>query len=217
MLKSIVVVAVWLIALMGPWTASGARDYLKKGEQQSDEPEQWEINYDRAVRHCLWRGWQKDVVVRTVHLPPFDPEWIGGVVHSQNDYRAFHLEASRQIWGASHDKQNLSRVRAIYKDKQIPESIAQRIAAIWRTVLADRRNYGKDPGLYLDTSHLIFFVGFLPGEHLSTNTALPDRSTNARELWNVTVALLDYADGRLVVAALERAVDKSEKKISASH
>ena len=216
MLKPVVVVALSLIALVAPWTASSARDYLKKGEQQSDEPEQWEINYDRAVRHCLWRGWQKDVVVRTVHLPPFDPEWIGGVVHSPNGYRAFHLEASRQIWGATHEKQNAPKVRAIYKEKQIPESTARRIAAIWRTVLSDRRNYGKDPGLYLDTSHLIFFVEFLPGQHLSANTALPDRNTNARELWNVTVALLDYADGKTRLGALERAVNKSEKKIGLS-
>src|SRR5206468_3423239 len=105
MLKLLVAAAIWLIVWAPPWTTYAARDYLKKGDQQSDEPEQWEIDYDRAVRQVLSRAWQKDVVVRTVHLPPFDPEWIGGVIRSANGYRAFHLEASHQIWNASRHKE----------------------------------------------------------------------------------------------------------------
>jgi len=214
MLKAFFVRLLWLVAFAAPAGNCSARDYLKEGDQESDHPEQSDVRYDKAVRHVLWRAWQKDVAVRTVHLPPFDPEWIAGVIRTKDGYRAFKLEASSQIWGASHHpKRDLPKIRAIYRERPITDSLAERIG-VWRAVLGDRRNYGKDPGIYLDTSQLIFFVGFRRGEHpLTANTKLPDRNAKSRQLWDISIALLDYVEAKSSADALDRIVGKGKKKV----
>jgi hypothetical protein len=204
-----------LIVLAVPSFTCSGKEYLKKGGQLSDHPDQVEIRYDKAIRQVLGRAWQKDVVVRTVHLPPFDPEWIAGVIRAPNGYRAFELQASSMIWGASHHpERDLPKIRAIYREKPISDSLAERIAAIWRAVLEDRGNYGKDPGIYLDTSELIFFVGFHGGEHLTASTLLPNTATKSRQLWDISVALLDHVEGKSSVDALERIVRKGAQRVS---
>src|SRR5205807_7574448 len=75
-------------------------DYLRKGWYNIPDPGDYSIRYKKNVERILERGFRRDVVVRTVHLPPFNPEWIVGVVQSNNGYRAFRLDASYFIWQA---------------------------------------------------------------------------------------------------------------------
>jgi hypothetical protein len=54
-------------------------------------------------------------IVRAVHLPPFDPEWIAGVIRSPSGYRAFRMDASYFIWQALNDEnEKLPSIHAIY-------------------------------------------------------------------------------------------------------
>jgi len=77
------------------------RDYLAKGWWQKGLAS---TRYQEAVERILARGFQQDVVVRTVHLPPFHPEWIAGIVQHPTGYRAFRLDASYSVWQALEER-----------------------------------------------------------------------------------------------------------------
>src|SRR6266853_3478705 len=139
-------------------------DYLKRGWWDKrhwwDKLPDFEVRYQNNIEHILERAFRPDVVLRTIHLPPFDPEWIVGVVQSTPGYRAFRLDASYFIWQAQEDeKQKLPTIRGIYRDKALPSATALRLAALWRRFLTDKKNYGKEERvIYGDSSHFIFSV-----------------------------------------------------------
>jgi hypothetical protein len=70
------------------------KDYITRGDALFDQSLPSFRRYDKEVKHILHRAWKRDVVVRAVHLPPFDPEWIVGIIRSPSGYRAFRLDAS---------------------------------------------------------------------------------------------------------------------------
>jgi hypothetical protein len=148
--------------------ASDRWDYLTRGEREKD-------TYDKAVRRILWQAWNKDVVLRHVHFPPFEKELIIGIRRAGTSYRAFVLEPSSSIWSREESRYrgqrpNFSGIQAIYKERPISEPFVRRAAALWRYVLADQANYHvADSGL--DSSELYFFLGFLPSEHLAAHTS----------------------------------------------
>jgi hypothetical protein len=57
----------------------------------------------------------------------------------------------------------------VLHERALSASIATRIATLWRRVLGDPRNYGKDPGIYLDTDQFTFHLSFLPSESITAN------------------------------------------------
>ena len=59
-----------------------AKDYITRGDALFDQSLPSFRRYDKEVKRILHRAWQRDVIVRAVHLPPFDPEWIVGIIHS---------------------------------------------------------------------------------------------------------------------------------------
>jgi hypothetical protein len=79
------IVSASLLMVSGATVA--ARDYFSRGWSEHDYD--FEIRYRKNVQRILGRAFQHDVLLRTVHLPPFDPEWIVGVMRVDNGYRAF--------------------------------------------------------------------------------------------------------------------------------
>ena len=61
-------------------------------------------------------------------------------------------------------------VRPIVHDRPISTSLAARIAALWRRVLKDSRNYGTDTAMYLDTDQFTYYLSFMPRERLTAYT-----------------------------------------------
>ena len=150
-----------------PAVASDQRDYLIPGEREKD-------SYDKAIRQILRQGWDKDVVLRYVHIPPFEKELVIGIRRTSQGYRAFVLEPTSHIWSEEvkrieRKRPDFSRIHAIYKERTISEAYVRRVAAFWRYVLAGPRNYHKDASTYLDSSELYFFLGLLPGERLTAH------------------------------------------------
>jgi hypothetical protein len=195
-------------------SACHAKDYLTRGNVIYDQSLPSFKRYDREIKRVLSRAWQKDVVVRALHEPPFSSEWIVGVIHSPAGYRAFRLEASFQIWEAINDhKEELSKVHGLYADRLISEATASRIASLWRFVLADHANYGKDPTVYGDSSTFHFFVGFSGGENLSAYTTYLFDGAKVEELVNASNAIYDYVSQKPESAAkLDRSIRKAEKR-----
>src|SRR4051812_29810480 len=100
--------------------AAGDKDHLRRGEPELKYD--YDVKYNRAVRRILSRGWKSDVVLRTVALPPFNPEAVLGLLRSKRQYSAFVIRPSAQIWetasgfGASQrdlDKR-LSSIRPVF-------------------------------------------------------------------------------------------------------
>lgn len=184
-------------------------DYLLKGWWK--KPLDFEVRYRNNVERILERGFRRDVVMRTVHLPPFDPEWIVGVVQSDRGYRAFRLDASYFIWQAQEDeKQKLPSIRGIYRDKPIPSATALRLAALWRRFLTDRRNYGKEEGvIYGDSSHFIFSV-----DRITANTMAWDKGTKAADIVQVSDDLYEFVAGKKSENELERSIGKAERRVA---
>ncbi len=183
-------------------------DYLSKGWWK--KPLDFEIRYRNNVERILERGFRRDVLLRMVHLPPFDPEWIVGVVQSNDGYRAFRLDASYFIWQAQEDeKAKLPTIHGIYKDKPIPNATALRLAALWRRFLADKKNYGKEEGvIYGDSSHFIFSVA-----RITANTMAWDKGTKAAEVVQVGDDIYEFVAGKKSGAALEKSLEKAERKV----
>ena len=172
-----------------------AKDHITKGDALFDQSLPGFKRYDQEVKRILHRAWERDVIVRAVHLPPFDPEWIVGIIRSPSGYRAFRIDASYFVWQALLDeKEKLPTIHGIYRERPLDESSALQIAALWRAVLRKPENYGKDPSIYTDTSTFHFFVGALPHEHLAgwTSYMFIDHS-EATEICLVAHRLYEYA------------------------
>jgi hypothetical protein len=183
------------IALLLACVRAEAKDYITRGDALFDQSLPVFRRYDKEVKRILHRAWERDVIVRAVHLPPFDPEWIVGVIRSPSGYRAFRLDVSYFIWQALLDeKEKLPTIHGIYRERPLDEASALRIAALWRTVLVAPQNYGKDPTIYGDSSKFNFFVGALPHEHLAgwTSYMFVDHS-GATEICLIAHRLYEYA------------------------
>lgn len=196
-------------------TLSAEKDYLKRGERQPHG--EWEAPYIRGIHHVLSRAWRKDVVVRMLDIPPFQNEWAVGISRGDRGYRAFSVTASKFIWSAltpgssAKRKREYRSIAPIVREKEISDSLATRIAAVWRRLLADPADYGKDPGLYLDTDQFSFYVGFLPHENLAANTT--GWGSKGGQVINVASALDLYAKGKANENDLAGAVKKAERKL----
>jgi hypothetical protein len=192
------------------------RDYLQRGEPKPFDA--IDAKYHAAVRDVLSRGWRHDVVLRIVDLPAFSPENVAGVCHLPGGYAAFVVAATPQIWeeigfGSVDPHKRVgdySKVRPDQHERSIPTALAARIALLWRYVLADSRNYGKDPSMYLDTDHLSFYLAYAPREHIIAHTV--GWGPKVKELLLVTDALTSYVMHKSDLSKLDHAVAKAQRK-----
>ena len=174
-------------------------DHLQRGELPWGEDDLF-VRYDKEVRRILRRAWQPDVVLRTVHFPPFHAEWIVGILRRPSGYSAFLLEPSTQIWAAVEDPKNaiepLAKIRPRYYERELSDASADRLAAIFRTVLSDRRNYHEDRRILTDSSSFTYMVRYRPGEHFVAYTA-SDEHTPSALLFDVSARLYLYIRGKV--------------------
>ena len=205
-----------LLGLAHSAAEAAERDYMQRGEEELTAD--YEIEYNRAVRHVLARAWHKDVAVRVVDIPPFEPERAQGIARTSVGYKAFDVRASKHIWSElgfgsvdlKQKKADHRSIRPVLHERPISDALAARIAAIWRRVLADSRNYGKDNSIFLDTNQFTYHVSFLPGERLTAHvTGWGPRS---EQLIYVGGALASYANGGSERDLLKD-VAKAEKKL----
>jgi len=212
MLSRLVIASVALLPLVETEVKAGQRDYLQRGEEKLTD--QIEIKYDRAVRDVLSRAWRTDVVLRMVDIPPFQPEWVAGITRSGDHYHAFEVTASKHIWSVlgfgGGKKGDYHSIHPIIHERAISPSLAARIAALWRRVLKDSRNYGKDTAMYLDTDQFTYHLSFLPRERLTAY--MTGWGQRTEQLINVAGALADYANGARE-KQLVQAVQKAERKL----
>ena len=207
-------------------SALGADDHLKRGEWPWDKEF---LRDQKEVRRILSRGWQSDIVLRTVHLPPFHAEWVVGILRRPTGYYAFMVEPSAQIWAAldaTAEKGELARIRPRYYERQLSAGLADKIAAIFRNVLSDRRNYRADRRILTDSSSFLFMLRYRPGEYLAANSA-SDENTKSDILCDVSSSLYVFVRGKIDVTdkkwlrmnpkesqlALERSIREAEKKL----
>jgi hypothetical protein len=154
-----------------------------------------------------------------VDIPPFGPEWVGGVCRETGGYHAFGVVAPKNIWsqlGFGSDEPNSKKVdyrviRPAVFERAISETIAVRVMALWRRVLTDQRNYGKDPAIHLDTDQFSFYLAFAPGEKLTAR--MTGWGSKVEQLLDVADALVVYADGTITDRKLLKVVAKAEKKL----
>jgi hypothetical protein len=193
-----------------------AKDYITRGDALFDQSLPSFRRYDKEVKRILHRAWERDVVVRAVHLPPFDPEWIVGIIRSPSGYRAFPLDASYFIWQALNDeKEKLPSIHGIYRERPLDEASALQIVALRRAVLGAPQNYGKDPTIYGDSSSFHFFVGVSRGEHLAgwTSYVFVDHS-QATEICLIAHRLYEYAARKpRSEAKLQQQIRRAERKL----
>ena len=212
MLSRLVIASVALLPLVETEVKAGQRDYLQRGEEKLTD--QIEIKYDRAVRDVLSRAWRTDVVLRMVDIPPFQPEWVTGITRTGDRYHAFEVTASKHIWSVlgfgGGKKGDYHSIHPIIHERAISPSLAARIAALWRRVLKDSRNYGTDTAMYLDTDQFTYYLSFMPGERLTANTI--GWGPKTEQLNNVAFALANHAEGA-PQGELVKAVTKAERKL----
>jgi len=77
-------------------------------------------------------------------------------------------------------------------------------------VLAEPRNYGEDPGIYVDTDQFAFLLSFLPHEHVTAYTV--GGGSKLEQVWQVSAALASYAEG-MSERELIREITKRERKL----
>ena len=191
-------------------------DYLQHGEKELTAD--YQIKYDRAVRHVLGRAWRGDVVIRMLTIPPFEAESVTGIARTPSGYQAFEIMASKHIWselgfGSSDPKRKTADYRSIkpvLHERVMSESLAARVAAVWRRVLADSRNYGKDPSLYLDTDQFSFYLAFAPRERVAAY--ITGWGPHTLQLIHVAAAVASHANGA-PAGYLAKELAKAERKL----
>jgi len=212
-----IITAAILLFARSPANA-GERDHLERGEKKLTAD--YEFEYDRAIRHVLSRGWRKDVVVRMVNIPPFEPETVAGIARTANGYTAFETAAPKNLWYAlrfspdpSHREQrSYQGVKPVLHERSLPEAMSARIAALWRRVLTDPRNYQKAEAeaVYMDSDQFTYTVSFLPREHVTAYVA--GWGPHSEGLIWVGRAIANYAKGGSE-KDLVKAVKKAETKL----
>lgn len=213
MLKRLVIAASFAAAVVP--ALAGERDHLRKGEETLTE--KWDVDYHRAVRTILGRGWQQDVVVRALDLTAGPPEWVSGIARTSAGYHAFEAIASTQIWSAlSHTpngkmaiKRDYSGIRPLVHERPLSEALSARIAALWRRALADPRNYGEETKIYIDTDVFTFDL-MASREHLTAHTT--GWGPHTEQLIIVARTLARYAKGA-PESELTKAVLRAERKV----
>jgi len=212
-----IAIAVAVLLIVARSSANAAeRDYLQRGEE--DLTADYQIKYDRAARYVLARGWRKDVVVRMVDIPPFQPEWITGIARTSSGYKAFEVTASKHIWSelgfGSDDpkrkKRDYRTIPPILHERPIFDALSARIAALWRRVLADPQNYGSDTDIHLYTDQFTHHVSFLPRERLTAHAV--GWGPHTEQLMQVAFAIANHAEGA-PDRELVKAVKKAEGKL----
>jgi hypothetical protein len=215
MLSRIAIANAVLLAFAHSPASAADHDHLQRGEEKLTAD--YQIKHDRAIRNVLSRGWRRDVVVRMLDIPPFEPETVVGIARSANGYMAFEVAAPQNLWYAlalgSDDPKRKRDYRSIkpgLHERPLSQALSARIAALWRRVLADPRNYWKDPALYMDTNQFTYHLSFLPNEHL---TAYVDGwGPRSEELIWVGRAIANHANGA-PEKDLVKAVKKAETKL----
>jgi hypothetical protein len=217
MLSCLAIATVLVMLFARAQSLAADKDYLQRGEKELTAD--YQIKYDRAVRGFLSRGWRKDVVVRILDLPPFQPEWVAGIARTVDGYHAFYVTTPKQIWGALEAERSgdpkkkrvdYHNIRPTLQERAIPAPLAARIAALWRRVLADPKNYGKDPAIFLDTDQFVFHLSFFPGEHLTAHTTGLGRQGGV--LWRLSAAIMGYLNG-IPEREFVRDIAKAERKL----
>lgn len=197
--------------------AQPKKDYLLRGGAELTTPS--EVKYDRALRKVLERAWRGDVVLRMLDLAPFGPEWAGGLARDSTGYQAFVIGAGTNLreylangsakrWVKNGDRHTLRQ--PLYQ-RRISDSVANRIVVLWRGVLSNPRNYGKDPAFYLDTDQFVFYLASLHSEHLVAR--ITSWGPHVQQLLEVMDALTTYADGTLTEQQLSQIVGKAGKML----
>jgi len=220
MLSHVTIVALTvLVASQCTTIAQLKRVYLVRSDAQSTTPS--EVKYDRGLHKVLERAWRTDVVLRMLDLAPFGPEWAGGLSHDPTGYHAFVIATATNLreyiahgtakrWAKNGDRRTL---RQPLYERRISDAVAGRIAVLWRRVLTNPRNYGKDPdfNFYLDTDQFVFHLSFLPHEHLTAR--MTSWGPHVQQLLAVIDALTVYADGTISESKLVQTIAKAERKL----
>ena len=205
-------------------TACGAvaqpkRDYLVAGEETHTSSDAFARRHWSAVREICERAFRRDVVLRLVDLPPFAPEYAGGLARDSHGFSAFITAASSNLsYALSHGAHpNGSKIADWHKlkrgihERRISAPLATRIAAAWRRVLSDQRNYGKDPNVYIDTDWMIFYLRFLPNEKITAH--MHAWGPHVWQLGEILGALSAYADGSITEQEVAQIVARAERKL----
>src|SRR5439155_5536705 len=132
-------------------------------------------------------------------------------------YRAFRLDASYSVWQAleeraAGEKDKLPTIRGIYKDRELPDALAPRIIALWRSVLGNSQNYRKDPYFYTDSSHFVFSLASTSFRATASTTYL-ETGNKSNALFEVSVGLYDYASGKDGLGPLQKTVRNAERTV----
>jgi hypothetical protein len=216
MLNRFTIAAVVLLLSGRTLSAAQDHDYLQRG--QEERTAEYQIKYDRALRGVLGRGWRKDVVVRMTNIPPFQPESVAGIARTAKGYVAFDATAPKNIWyelgfGSDEPKRKTKDyrgIRPILHERPLTEALSTRVATLWRRVLTDAHNYGKDPSGYLDTDQFFFYLSFLPHERVSAY--MTAWGPHTWQLIGVAAALSSYSAGA-PERELAKAVSEAERKL----
>ncbi len=216
MLRRFAIANAVLLLFVGSAANAAERDYLERGEEELTSD--LEIKYDRAVRHVLSRAWQKDVALRMSIIPGFQPEFATGIARTASGYTAFEANVANSIWfqlgfGSEKWKHNYNKyrdIKPVLHERRLPGGLALRIAALWRRVLTDPRNYGRDEGPHVDATQFAYFLGFLPHERL--HAYMVSWGPNTGQLIALTGALASYANGT-PERELVKAVAEAERKL----
>lgn len=210
MLSRFVAAVVLLLALGAP-AAAADKDYLRRGERERTA-------YDRAVKQVLSRAWRSHVVLRVVGIPPFKREWAIGLSRSATGYTAFVaiVAPPDSVWyalGFSESEQGRDRSapRSIVIEKPIPEQTATRVAALWRRVLTDPRNYRHDPAIHMHSDTFTYYLAFAPGERVTA--WVPGWGPKTEQLIDVAYAVAAYAEGIHTERKLIEAISEAERKL----
>jgi hypothetical protein len=215
MLTRLAITTLLLMLVARAQSVAADKDYLERGEPFTGE---FELKYGRAVRGVLSRGWRKDVVVRILDLPPFQPEWVAGIARTADGYHAFYVTTPKQIWGtlgfgSGNPKKrggNYHKLHPTLQERAIPAPLVARIVALWRRLLADGKNYAKDPSMYLDSDQFAFHLSFFPGEQLTAHTTGLGRKGDV--LWRLSAAIMGYLNG-MPEREFVRDITKAERKL----
>jgi hypothetical protein len=206
-----------LVATACPGVAQPKRDYLARGEEYSTDAfarKRW-----GAVREICERAFRQDVVLRLVCLPAFHPEYACGLARHRTQCRAFIAGPSSNLavalsQGSRPDGTKVDDWHKLKRrgyERPISTSLAARIATLWRRVLRDQQNYGKDPNIYIDTDRFCFYLRFTPGEQITAH--MQAWGPHVWQLLKVDGALAAYAEGIIGERELSQEVATAERKL----
>lgn len=165
--------------------------------------------YSICIKEVFKDGYTNNVILRTLVVPSFGPEYVVGLHKVKNNYYVFVQNANESILHTisrvANSESACGSVSVDKNQREIPSPIADQLRAIWQKEILKTR-YAEHPSLIIDgtTYHFSMFAakhGLIGGR-----TSIVKKGSLMESLTKLVTTLKEYVNGTENIDGVRRSM-----------